>query len=66
MCTKIFLGPNLGGVGVYNAEVENYLLQFLLVEKGDKLTTSLIHQISMPPVTMEFDQAGSFMRGQLK
>jgi hypothetical protein len=62
---KISLGPNPGGIGVYNAEVENYLLQFLLVEKSDKPTTALIHQISMPPVTMEFDRAGSLRRGQL-
>jgi hypothetical protein len=56
---KMSLGPNSGGIGVYNAEVENYLLQFLLVEKSDKPTTTPIHQISMPPETMEFDRAGS-------
>lgn len=50
---------------MYNAEVENYLLQFLLIEKSDKPTTALIHQISMPPETMEFDRAGSLRRGQL-
>ena len=50
---------------MYNAEVENYLLQFLLVEKSNKPTTALIHQISMPPKTMEFDRAGSLRRGQL-
>ena len=53
------------GIGVYNAEVENYLLQFLLVEKSNKLTTALIHQISMPPETMEFDRASLLRRGQL-
>ena len=61
----ISLGPNPGGIGVYNAEVENYLLQFLLVEKQDKPTSALIHQISMPPETMEFDRAGTLRRGQL-
>jgi hypothetical protein len=45
---EISLGPNPGGIGVYNAEVENYLLQFLLVEKNDKPTTTLIHQLPRP------------------
>ena len=58
-------GTNLGGIGVYNADVENYLLQFLLVEKRDKPTSALIHEISMPPETMEFDRVGSLRRGQL-
>lgn len=62
---NVYVGPNPGGIGVYNAEVENYLLQFLLVEKSDKPTTALIHQISMPPETMEFDRVGSLRRGQL-
>ena len=57
--------PNLGGIGVYNADVENYLLQFLLVEKHDRPTSDLIHQLSMPPETMEFDRVGSLRRGQL-
>jgi hypothetical protein len=60
------LGPNPSGIGVYNAEVENYLLQFLLVERSDKLTTTLFHQISMPPgETKEFNRADSLRRGQL-
>ena len=33
---------------MYNAEVQNYILQFLLVEERDKPTTALIHQISIP------------------
>ena len=57
-------GTNPGGIGVYNAEVENYLLQFLLIEKSDKPSTALVHQISMPPETMEFDRVGSLQRGQ--
>ena len=57
--------PNLGGIGVYNADVENYLLQFLLVEQQDRPTSDLIYQLSMPPETMEFDRVGSLRRGQL-
>ena len=33
---------------MYNAEVENYILQFLLIEDRNKPTTALIHQISIP------------------
>lgn len=50
---------------MYNAEVENYLLQFLLIEKSEKPTSALIHEISMPPETMEFDRMGTLRRGQL-
>lgn len=49
---------NAGGVGVYNIDVENYLLSILLVAQTDRsqqANGSLVRQVLMPPRTVEFD-----------
>ena len=51
---------NVGGVGVYNVEVENYLLNILLVnqtERNHLLNVSLGKHVTMPPPTIVFDLA---------
>lgn len=52
--------PNLGGVGVYNVEVENFLLSVLLVSQTERSENEqaqgdLVSHMSMPPQTMQFD-----------
>lgn len=52
---------NVGGVGVSNIEVENYLLSVLLInqiernQKDNLDESNLVLQLSIPPRAMEFD-----------
>ena len=59
---------NVAGVGVYNANVENYLYDVMLISPTDKPSLDLVQHISMPPPMVEFEEElkrqGSF-RGYL-
>ena len=49
---------NLGGTGVFNVDVENYILGVLLVSQHARREGSkndLFVELSMPPTTVEFD-----------
>ena len=51
--------PNQGGVGVYNVEVENYLLSVLLVSQterneNEQVHDDLVRHLSLPPQTIQF------------
>ena len=48
------------GVGVYNADVENYFYNLVLVSPNNKSSLDLVQHISMPPPMMEFERYGSF------
>lgn len=42
-------------MGIYNADVENYLYNLVLVSPSTAPSIDLVQHISMPPPTMEFD-----------
>ncbi len=45
-----------GGVGLYNIEVEQYLYNFIVMEKGSAPSSDLISHLSMPPQRVEFER----------
>ena len=45
-----------GGVGLYNQEVEQYLYNFIIIEKGESPSSDLISQLSIPPQMIEFER----------
>ena len=45
-----------GGVGLYNNEVEQYLYNFIVVEKGEAPSSDLISHLSIPPQRIEFER----------
>lgn len=47
---------NIGGVGLYNVEVENFLYNFILGERGKPLSTDLVNDLSIPPQRIEFER----------
>ncbi len=58
---------NKAGVGIHNANVEDYFYNLILVSPTNKSSFNLVESISIPPATVEFEdefrRQGSFRSG---